>query len=174
MNYNEVEKNFTFESLEVEDDIILESLKKFENVKIAEIAHSRDEYFKSVCKFIKQHKGVFVTIDYGYKNPPNHFSLQTIFHHKKTHLFENIGNQDITAHVNFDELIFIANKNSLNIDMFCSQKDFLISYGINERKKNLQKNKSKEVIINLNSEYDRLVNKSHMGEIFKVLVISCF
>ena len=36
--------------------------------------------------------------------------LQHIIHFKqfiiikKTHLFENIGNQDITAHVDFDEL----------------------------------------------------------------------
>ena len=40
--------------------------------------------------------------------------------------------------------------------------------------KNLQKNKSEETIKSLNSEYDRLLNKSQMGEIFKVLVISCF
>ena len=75
VDYNEGEQNFTFISQQVEDKIILRSLEKFEHVKVAEIAHSRNEYFKSVCEFIKQHKGVFVTIDYGYKNPPNHFSL---------------------------------------------------------------------------------------------------
>ena len=174
VDYDDIEQNFTFVSQEVEDSIILKSLEKFNNVKVAEIAHSRDEYFKSVCKFIKKFKGVFVTIDYGYKNPPDHFSLQTIYNHKKTHLFENIGNQDITAYVNFNELIFIANQYNLKIDIFCSQKDFLISYGIEERIKILKKNKSKETIKNLNSEYNRLVDKSQMGEIFKVLVISCF
>ena len=174
VNYNEVKQIFTFVSKQVKDTTILKSLKKFEHVKVAEIAHSRDEYFKSVCKFIKQHKGVFVTIDYGYKNPPNHFSLQTISHHKKTHLFENIGNQDITAHVNFDKLIFIANEYNLKIETFCSQKDFLISCGIQERKKNLIINKSNETIKKINAEYDRLVDNSQMGEIFKVLVISCF
>jgi NADH dehydrogenase [ubiquinone] 1 alpha subcomplex assembly factor 7 len=127
-----------------------------------------------VCQFIKQHKGVFVTVDYGYINPPNYFSLQTIYHHKKTHLFENIGNQDITAHVNFDKLIFIANQYNLKIDRFCSQKDFLISYGIKERMKNLQKDKSEDIIKSLNTSYDRLVDNSQMGKIFKVLVISCF
>ena len=40
--------------------------------------------------------------------------------------------------------------------------------------KNLQKNKSEETIRDLNSAYDRLLDKSQMGEIFKVLVVSCF
>jgi len=173
VGYSEVEKNFTFVSKQVENNTILKSLEKFEHVKVAEIAHSRDMYFELICNFIKQHKGVFVTIDYGYKNPPNHFSLQTIFHHKKTHLFENIGNQDITAHVNFEEFIFIAKKYDLKIDTFCSQKDFLISNGIKERMENLKKNKNKETIKNLNSAYHRLVNTSQMGEIFKVLIVSC-
>ena len=164
----------SFISQEIEDKVTLKSLEKFEHVKVAEISHSRDDYFKSICKFIKQHKGVFLTIDYGYNNPPNNFSLQTVYNHKKTHLFENIGNQDITAHVNFDELIFIANKYNLKIEIFCSQKDFLISCGIQERKKNLQKNKSDEAIKKINAEYDRLVDNSQMGEMFKVLVISCF
>ena len=174
VNYNEVEQNFTFVSQRVEDKKILKSLEKFEQVKVAEIASSRDKYFKLICSFIKKHKGVFITIDYGYKNPPNHLSLQTIYQHKKTHLFENIGNQDITAHVNFDKLISIANKYNLKIETFCSQKDFLISCGIKERKKNLQNNKSDEIIKKINVEYDRLVDNSQMGKMFKVLVISCF
>jgi len=173
VDYNEVEQNFTFVSHQVQDNTILKSLTKFEHVKVAEIAHSRDKYFKSVCKFIKQHKGVFITIDYGYKNPPNQFSLQTIYNHKKTHLFDNIGNQDITAHVNFNALLFIANKYKLKIESFCSQKDFLIFCGIEERMKNLQKNKNQEDSANLYSAYNRLVSKPQMGEIFKVLVISC-
>ncbi len=174
VNYSEVEQNFTLVSKQVEDKKILKSLEKFEQVKVAEIALSRDEYFKLICSFIKKHKGVFITIDYGYKNPPSHLSLQTTYHHKKTHLFENIGNQDITAYVNFDKLISIANKYNLKIETFCSQKDFLISCGIKERKKNLLKNKSDETIKKINVEYDRLVDNSQMGETFKVLVVSCF
>ena len=35
-------------------------------------------------------------------------------------------------------------------------------------------NKNKEIIRNLNSAYNRLVDESQMGKIFKVLIISCF
>ena len=174
IKYNNFEKKFKFADQKVEDYKILKSLEKFENVKVAEISESRSRYFNLICKFIKKNKGVFLTVDYGYKNPPNHLSLQTIYNHKKTHLFENIGNQDVTAHVNFNELINLASKNNLQIDIFCTQKDFLVSCGIKERKNYLEKNKGKKTIQKLNLEYDRLVNKSQMGEIFKVLVISCF
>ena len=98
--------------------------------------------------------------------------MQTIYNHKNTHLFENIGNQDITSHVDFDELISLAKKNNLKVDLYCTQQDFLINYGIKERKNNLQKNKNEATIKNINLDYERLVGKSQMGEIFKVLVIS--
>jgi len=173
IKYNVSEKIFNFIYEKVDNNKLLEVLKKFDHVKVAEISESRMKYFDSICKIIKKNKGVFVTIDYGYKNPPNYLTLQTIYNHKKTHLFENIGNQDITAHVNFDELINVANKNNLKIDIFCTQRDFLIAYGIKERKEKLQKNKNKETIKNLNLEYERLINKSQMGEVFKFLVVSC-
>lgn len=174
IEYNNSEKKFNFISQKVEDKKLLKTLAKFDHVKVAEISESRITYFNLICDFIKKNKGVFLTIDYGYKNPPEYLSLQTIYNHKKTHLFENIGKQDITAHVDFDELICLANKKNLKIDLFCNQKNFLITCGIKDRIKNLQKNKNEETIKNLNLEYDRLVKKSQMGELFKVLVISCF
>ena len=173
IKYNTSEKIFNFISEKVDNNKLLGVLEKFDHVKVAEISESRMKYFDSICKIIKKNKGVFVTIDYGYKDPPNYLTLQTIYNHKKTHLFENLGNQDITAHVNFDELISVANKNNLKIDIFCTQRDFLIAYGIKERKNKLQKNKNKETIKNLNLEYERLINKSQMGEIFKFLAVSC-
>ncbi len=173
INYNFYEKIFNFTNVKVIQNKILKNLEKFENVKVAELSESRIIYFEKICKFVKKNKGVIIIIDYGYKNPPKNLSLQTLYNHKKTHLFENLGNQDITSHVNFDELMNIAKKSNLKIELYCNQKDFLISCGIKERKKKLKLNKSKDTIKNLDSEYDRLTNKSKMGNIFKVLVVSC-
>ena len=153
--------------------IILKKLEQFDKIKVAELSSSRKNYFDKVCKFIKRNKGIFLTIDYGYKKPPNYLTLQTIYNHKKTHLFENIGNQDITAHVNFNELINVAKNNELKLEIYCSQKDFLMSCGIKQRKEKLKINKNQKEIETLNLEVDRLTNKSKMGEIFKVLVVSC-
>ena len=173
VEYNSTEKFFNFTNEKVVDNKIIKYLEKFDDVKVAEISKSRIKYFEKVCKFIKKNKGLFITIDYGYNSPPNYLTLQTIYKHKKTHLFENIGNQDITCHVNFDELISLAKKNNLKIELYCSQKDFLIACGIEKRKEKLKINKSKKIIENLESDFARLTNKSKMGEIFKVLVVSC-
>ena len=173
IKYNESLKIFNFISEEVDNIELLNRLEKFNDVEVAEISDSRKKYFESICKHIKKNKGICITIDYGYKDPPKNLSLQTIYNHNKTHLFENLGNQDITAYVNFDELINIAYKYNLKIDLFCNQKDFLIDCGLEKRKEELQKNKNGKTFKKIELDYERLTNKSQMGEIFKVLVISC-
>ena len=173
VKYNSTDDIFNFTTNEVKDKATLEKLEQYDEIKVAELSSSRKNYFEKLCKFIKKNGGMIFTIDYGYKKPPNYFTLQTIFSHKKSHLFENIGNQDITAHVNFNELINVANNNQLKLEIYCSQKDFLISCGIEQRKEKLKINKNQKDIENLDFDIDRLTNKSKMGEIFKVLVISC-
>ena len=174
IKYNPLDNLFSFTTSAVDDKKTLKNLEEFEKVKVAELSNSRKIYFDKICKFIKKNKGMFITIDYGYKRLPNHLTLQTIYNHKKTHLFENIGNQDITAHVNFNELINIAECNELKLEIFCTQKKFLISCGIEQRKEKLKINKNRKNIENLELEVDRLTNQTRMGEIFKVLVVSCF
>tara|TARA_Y100000766_G_C18856581_1_gene581030 strand:+ start:180 stop:1226 length:1047 start_codon:yes stop_codon:yes gene_type:complete len=173
IKYNQTQKIFNFVSEEIDNKEMLNKLEKFNDVEVAEISDSRKKYFESVCSYIKKNRGVCITIDYGYKDPPQYLSLQTIYNHKKTHLFDNIGNQDITAYVNFDELINIAYKYDLKIDLFCNQKDFLIGHGLEIRKEELQKNKDEKTFKKIELDYERLTNTSQMGEIFKVLIISC-
>ena len=98
--------------------------------------------------------------------------MQAVYNHKKTSIFENIGQQDISSHVNFKELIDIAKQNKLKIDEFISQRDFLIKYGILERKKKfLAKNSNLNKNL-LDEEVDRLINVDRMGNLFKCLVVS--
>ena len=49
-----------------------------------------------------------------------------------------------------------------------------MSLGIKERKEKLQRGKSKKIVKNIQYDYERLVSTSQMGELFKVLVVSCF
>ncbi len=173
IKYNNSKKLFNFESEEIKNEKLLQSLEKFNYAGVAEISKTRKNYYDSVCKFIKNNKGIFFTIDYGYKTFPKNFSLQTIHRHKKTHLFDNLGNQDITAHVNFDELIKVANYNKLTIESFSNQKDFLLGCGLKERKEQLQNNQDEIVSKKIELDYERLTSKSQMGDIFKVLITTC-
>ena len=173
IKYNNSQNIFHFASEEIKNNKLLRSLDKFDHSEIAEISNSRKNYYDTICKFIKKNKGIFLTIDYGYKAIPKNFSLQTIYRHKKTHLFDNLGNQDITAHVDFDELIEIANYNNLKIESFSNQRDFLFGCGLKERKEQLKKNKYEIVSKKIELDYERLTSKSQMGDIFKVLITSC-
>tara|TARA_B100001996_G_scaffold260940_1_gene203235 strand:- start:135 stop:863 length:729 start_codon:yes stop_codon:yes gene_type:complete len=173
IGYDSLDDIFYFDNRVIEDSYLLNKLSKLNNYNVAEISLSREKYFDKICKFIKKNKGIIITIDYGYLKPMNNFSLQTIYRHKKSHLFDHLGSQDITAFVDFGELINIAIKNNLKIDTYCSQKDFLLANGLYQRKINLQKNKDTSLIEDLEKDFKRLTDESQMGEDFKVLIVSC-
>ena len=124
VDYNKLEKKFFLRDERVKDRKIIKYLKKNSHNKIIEISLERIKFFNKICKHIYKNKGLIITIDYGYEKPLKNFTLQSVSSHKKTHLFDNLGKQDISAHVNFRELIDIGIKNKLKILSFSSQKDF--------------------------------------------------
>ena len=63
-------------------------------------------------------------------------------------------------------------KNNLKILSFSTQKKFLISNGIIERKKILMKNLPNEKKIIIENQFNRLTNNDKMGRDFKFLIIS--
>ena len=172
VSFNNINNNYYFKEKKVTDKKLLCLLKKYKKEKILEVSFDRNKYFEKICKLIKKNGGLFLTIDYGYLKNNNNFTLQSIQNHKFTNVLENIGDQDVSSHVNFEDLINIAINSKLKIDDFCSQKEFLIKYGILERKKNLSKSSN---LINhklINLELNRLINNKEMGELFKFLIVS--
>ena len=169
VSFNENENKFFFKDVLVNDKKLLSLLTLYKNEKLLEISYERNKYFNKICEYIKNKGGVFFTIDYGYFNNNKNFSLQAIQGHKYSHILENIGEKDISSHVNFEDLRNIADKNKLHIEEYTTQRDFLIKYGIIERKRNLSKHyKSKKI----DSDLDRLIGKNQMGNLFKCLIVS--
>ena len=172
IDYNKTEKKFYLKNEKVTEKEIIEYLKNNNHNNIAEISMPRVNYFNKICNFIYKNKGLIITIDYGYEKPIKNFTLQSVSHHNKTHIFNNLGHQDISSHVNFKELIDIGRKNHLKILSFSTQKDFLISHGIIKRKNILIKNLPKEKKELIESQCDRLINNNKMGKEFKFLILS--
>ena len=113
-----------------------------------------------------------MVIDYGYLEGIKNFSLQSLHNNRMSNVLENIGYQDITALVDFSSLINLANLCKLKTDIYTSQRDFFIKYGIKERaKKILSKSTNIEKKI-INEGMDRIIDANNMGSIFKVLIIS--
>ena len=172
VKFNEKENKYYSINKRVISKKILDYLNKYKRQKIYEVSFSRNKYFEQICKYLKKNRGICILIDYGYNKKLKSFTLQAIYNHKKTSIFENIGQQDISSHVNFNELIEIAKQNKLQINEFVTQRDFLLKYGILERKKKLLTKNSNLNKNLLDEEVDRLINVDRMGNLFKCLVVS--
>ena len=169
VSFNENNNSFYFSEKLVNKKDLLILLNLYKKEKILEVSFERNKYFEKICNFIKNNGGLFFTIDYGYLKNNNNFTLQAIQNHKFSNVLENVGDKDISSHVNFNDLISIAEKYKLNIDEFCTQRQFLIKFGILERMRNLSKNNNNKKI---KSDLEKLTNAQEMGNLFKCLIVS--
>ena len=115
--------------------------------------------------------GFFLLIDYGYINLPKISTLQSIKSNKKTDFLDNPGNQDITYHVDFNNLQNILEENKIDDFIINTQSNFLRQNGIFDRaniliKKNPKKKKQ------INEQLAILTKREYMGNLFKVLEIN--
>ena len=98
-------------------------------------------------------------------------TLQAIKNHKYSDILKNIGDTDITYNINFSlfkQYTFQFNKlNTLVTD----QKKFLTSMGILQRAEIISKNMPFSKKTDLFYRIKRLIDKKHMGELFKVMLI---
>lgn len=111
-------------------------------------------------------KGAALIIDYGYIGPSYKSTLQALKSHKFHNVLKEIGEADITAHVDFKSLAKVFD--SFKADII-PQGDFLIRWGIMARAAMLIDNGAdpKEI----HEALARLINNDQMGQLFKVLEI---
>ena len=121
-------------------------------------------------------KGFVLTIDYGYPSSElfqSYHRLGTIVCYNKHTVndlpYDNIGQQDITAHVNFSALKFWGAKHGLSNCGFTNQSQFLLGLGLTEHLRKLEEHEknSFEVRKKLMLLHTLLMS---MGKKFKVLI----
>jgi len=170
INFHKYEERFFFEHKEVKNTEILLQLNQHKKDNIVEISTQREEYFHHMCKSIINLKGAIIIVDYGYLDKPNNFTLQSVYNHRPSNVLENLGMQDITSLIDFKKLIYIAKQHKLHIHTFCTQREFLLKYGIKERKNIILKKCSAIQKKIIEKGLNRLINDD-MGSFFKVLVV---
>jgi SAM-dependent MidA family methyltransferase len=119
-------------------------------------------------------RGYHLAIDYGYL--ADEFYAQprgTLMcywqHHAVEDPYARIGEQDITAHVNFSDLMDSGNENSLETTRFNTQMDYLIGLGILEEIEGLATAGDAASMQRL-VKIKKLILPDSMGQRFKVLV----
>ncbi|HEX6848979.1 MAG TPA: SAM-dependent methyltransferase [Chitinophagaceae bacterium] len=140
----------------------------------AEVNLEAIDWIKKVSASLE--KGFVLTIDYGYPSAElyqTHHRLGTIvcYHqHTVNDLpYNNVGQQDITAHVNFSALKLWGAKHGLHNCGFTNQSQFLLGLGLTEhlRKLEVREKNSFDVREKLLMVHTMLMS---MGKKFKVLI----
>lgn len=112
--------------------------------------------------------GFALIVDYGYIEPPMKSTMQAVKNHKYHDVLQDIGKADITALVDFKALKSLFEGMGFNANL-STQSEFLIRNGIMIRADLLIKSGANPQTIE--QDLNRLISKSEMGELFKVLEI---
>jgi len=119
----------------------------------------------------KLRKGFVLTIDYGdttdgiYRENGSDGTVRCFYKHTVNRdYYERPGGQDITAHVDFTNLMNAGKSAGLEVTGFTKQSHYLIALGILERLNNT--NKDIETILKVKN----LFHPEGMGDVFKVLI----
>jgi len=166
---------FYFDSIDTRSPGFIEADKdEYSDKDIIEYSEESIKFSDAISEKILKNNGVAIIIDYGYINFASGDSLQSIYKHKFNDVFKNLGNADLTSHVNF-RLLYAAFKNKGVKEVYIqNQGDFLKSLGIVERGKFLAKNLSSEKENDLFLRINRLTNRNGMGDLFKCLIVENF
>lgn len=145
----------------------------FRNAPVGSIYESSPEttgaMYELTARLSKQ-GGVLLIVDYGYTQPGLGSTLQAVKNHQFVDPFADPGDCDLTAHVNFLELVNLARMRGLHIAGPTSQGAWLSALGINQRASVLAEtspDRSEEIF----QARDRLVKGEQMGTLFKVMAL---
>ena len=112
---------------------------------------------------MRHNAGAALFIDYGYFQPPYLSTLQAVCNHKKTHVFEDIGEADVSSLVNFAAAAAVPFPSCAQEAVTETQGAFLLRHGILEL---AATRRDKE---DAARRVARLTHPDHMGDLFKAI-----
>lgn len=170
-----LEKEDSLSDLRLAD--FLTGLKgSFDDGYTTEVNLKAIDWIKSVGNSLQ--KGFVITIDYGYPRKElysaerNRGTLMCYFRHQASEdPYINIGEQDITAHIDFTSLAEAGKDGGLEIAGFTDQSYFLMGCGIEEEFQQLEALNTENIgAFKNNITLKKLLMPGGMGSTFKVLI----
>ena len=140
------------------------------DAEIVETSPAREEVVAVIAKRLAEHGGVALFIDYGHERAAPGETLQAVHRHDFASVLEDAGEQDLTAHVDFEAVGKAAEKNGVKVTNLVAQGTWLRRLGIEARADALAKanpDKAGEV----RSAVHRLTAEDQMGELYKVMAM---
>ena len=138
--------------------------------EIMETSPAQLEAVSAVARRLNQCGGVAILIDYGHEKSSPGDTLQAVRGHRYVPTLSDPGEQDLTAHVDFEALGRAASKAGASVTSVVTQGDWLNSLGIGARAAIIA-TANPERVPELEIAVDRLCHEEQMGQLFKVMAI---
>ena len=138
--------------------------------EIVEDSPAREAAISAVATCMEQCGGAGLVIDYGHEKSAPGDTLQAVRGHRYVPTLVDPGEQDLTAHVDFEALGRAARDAGAAVTTVVTQGDWLNSLGIGARAAALA-TANPERVPELESAIDRLCHEEQMGQLFKVMAI---
>jgi NADH dehydrogenase [ubiquinone] 1 alpha subcomplex assembly factor 7 len=119
---------------------------------------------------INRYGGGALIVDYGYTDTASGDTFQAVKDHQYQSVLANPGNVDLTAHVNFENLVQAISQGNVKTEALQTQRDFLRDMGILDRAEMLADGATSAQVEDIGSALKRLIGEKEMGNLFKVLV----
>lgn len=137
---------------------------------ITESSPARDEAVGTIAERLARAGGIALLIDYGHDRSAGGDTLQAVRAHQFAPVLLNPGEQDLTAHVDFEAVGRVATKVGAAVAGPVEQGRWLRALGIEARAKALAKahpGRASQVA----EDVARLCDDDQMGRLFKVMAI---
>lgn len=135
---------------------------------IREDSPAREAAAKAIAAHLARHGGVALIIDYGHARSSEGDTLQAVRGHAFADLLANPGEQDLTAHVDFEALAKAVD--GIAVTPVIAQGEWLERLGIAQRAQALQAAHPERADA-IAAERERLCDPGEMGALFKVMAL---
>jgi len=138
--------------------------------EIVETSPARANLVRGIAQRLAEHGGAALIIDYGHAKSAPGDTLQAVRAHKFARVLADPGEQDLTAHVDFQAVAEAASEAGATVTPLMTQGEWLERLGITARAQALAR-AHPERADELAAAVQRPTGREAMGELFKVIAI---
>lgn len=145
-------------------------LETVEPGSVIEISPMQESLGAEVGALIARDGGAALFIDYGRNRPEPGDTLQALMNHRKVDVLPTAGEADLTVHADFPAFAAAARAAGAEATTVVSQRDFLLSLGIEYRAKALAAARPDRANT-IARQLHRLIDPDEMGVLFKAVCL---